>query len=164
MKRLSAAIIALSLLLTACGTEPGEPVLDFIFERDRLNARTGAYYYKITPTFDGVPVEWTEVLRPGWCPYVNWNSYLVLPDEDLNYIAHGGRRCVEPIENPESAIIETFIVSQETDDLANWIVVQAQVRGEGSHYPLRECWFFENDGFRECHESPIDDGPQGGTS
>ena len=155
MRRVSAVPVALLLLLAACGTEPQAPVLEFIFDHDGTDAQTGADYFKITPTHDGFPVEWTEVLRTGLCLEIAWVSYWI-PSEDERHGVRGGRKCGSPIQNPQSAVAETFRSHPVIANVANWIGVRARVKGEGSHDTWRECWFFEDEGFQECRESPID--------
>ena len=148
----------LALLLTACGTAPEtEPVLDFEFTLEEINDRTGALYYRMTPTHDGSPVDWTDVLRTGQCFFIDWESWELVSATEGQQVL-GGYWCHSPIRDPEWAVAETFLTHPAIDLVANWIKIRVRVDGEGSHDTWHECWFHEDQDFRECRESPIDDG------
>ena len=153
------------LAIGACGTEPEvDPVLGLEFDLIDVNARTGAYYYLISPSLDDVRTDWEDALRPGWCVHRIWLSVIVphdWPRGDLVRVANGQPECADVIAEPDRSIVQTRILGSGEDEPAQWIWLQAQVRGEGSHHELCECWYSADDGFRQCHDSPIDDGAPG---
>lgn len=153
-------LLLAALLLAACGTEPTVAVLDFRMEFETIH-REG-YYFRITPTQDGLDAEWAEVLATGWCLEVSWRSLWIESVDRWDGVM-GGQKCGSPIQNPGTDDMAIAYISHPVIDfVANWIVVQVRVKGEGSHDRWHECWFHEDGGFSTCKEPPPGFEPQTG--
>ena len=123
----------LALLLTACGTEPEtEPILDFEFALEEIDDRTGALYYRMTPTHDGSPVDWTDVLRTGWCFEIHWLSYW-LASETEGQPVMSSRYCGSPIQSSRDAVAR--VLSDALGDRPGGELDRDTGTGEGRRQP-----------------------------